>query len=65
MLGIAQVIRLRTSRLTWTTHLRAFSVLHRPPPNYEGHVPLTGWERGSVAIGSAVMSMMNPYRAGK
>ncbi|KAF6837970.1 coenzyme Q biosynthesis protein Coq4, partial [Colletotrichum musicola] len=28
-----------------TTPSRPFSVLNRPPPNYEGHVPLTKIER--------------------
>ena len=45
-------------------HLRArtFSVLHRPPPNYPGHVPLTYIERSALAIGSAFGSLFNPYR---
>ncbi|KAM3446335.1 hypothetical protein MY3296_009756 [Beauveria thailandica] len=41
---------------------RAFSVLNRPPPNYEGHVPLTRIERAGLALGSGVMSLINPYR---
>ncbi|KAK5001462.1 Ubiquinone biosynthesis protein, partial [Cryomyces antarcticus] len=41
---------------------RAFSVFNRPPPNYEGHVPLTTVERGALAVGSAVMSLINPRR---
>lgn len=44
---------------------RTFSVLNRPPPKYEGHIPLTGVERGALAVGSAVMSLFNPRRAGK
>ena len=43
---------------------RAFSVLNRPPPNYPGHVPLTRIERAGLAVGSAVISLMNPGRAG-
>ena len=43
---------------------RPFSVLNRPPPNYSGHVPLTKVERAGLAVGSAVMSLINPYRAG-
>jgi hypothetical protein len=43
---------------------RAFSVLKRPPPNYPGHVPLTFWEQGLLAIGSAVGSLWNPRRGG-
>lgn len=42
---------------------RPFSVLNRPPPNYSGHVPLTKVERAGLAVGSAVMSLVNPYRA--
>ncbi|KAF2861530.1 coenzyme Q biosynthesis Coq4 [Piedraia hortae CBS 480.64] len=41
---------------------RTFSVLHRPPPNYPGHVPLTWTERGALAVGSAIGSLRNPYR---
>ncbi|KAL1963744.1 hypothetical protein VTN77DRAFT_7810 [Rasamsonia byssochlamydoides] len=42
--------------------LRAFSVLNRPPPKYPGHVPLTFVERGALAVGSAVGSLLNPRR---
>ncbi|KAF7867186.1 hypothetical protein EAF04_005270 [Stromatinia cepivora] len=42
---------------------RSFSVLHRPAPNYPGHVPLTSIERGGLAVGSAIMAFFNPYRA--
>ncbi|KAM4065048.1 coenzyme Q (ubiquinone) biosynthesis protein coq4 domain-containing protein [Hirsutella rhossiliensis] len=41
---------------------RAFSALNRPPPNYPGHVPLTTVERAGLAIGSSVMSLIDPYR---
>jgi len=41
---------------------RSFSVLNRPPPNYEGHVPLTKVERVGLAVGSAFMSLYDPYR---
>lgn len=41
---------------------RRFSVLNRPPPNYPGHVPLTFFERGAMAIGSAFASIVNPRR---
>lgn len=44
---------------------KAFSVLSRPPPKYEGHVPLTTIERGTLAVGSAVMSLLNPRRGGE
>ena len=43
---------------------RPFSVLHRPPPKYEGHVPLNAFERATLAAGSAVISLMNPRRGG-
>ncbi|KAI1392560.1 Coq4-domain-containing protein [Hypoxylon trugodes] len=41
---------------------RQFSVLNRPLPNYPGHVPLTGIERAALAVGSGVMSLIDPYR---
>lgn len=44
---------------------RPFSVLNRPPPNYPGHVPLTHVERAGLAIGSGIMSFMDPYRGGR
>lgn len=45
--------------------LRPFSVLNRPPSNYPGHVPLTIVERGALAVGSALGSLVNPRRGGK
>ena len=45
-------------------HTAAFSVLSRPPPNYPGHVPLTPPERIALGLGSAVISLFNPRRAG-
>ena len=39
-------------------------MLKRPPPHYAGHVPLNAFERGAVAAGSAVMSLLNPRRGG-
>jgi ubiquinone biosynthesis protein COQ4 len=41
---------------------RSFSILNRPPPNYPGHVPLTSVERVGLAVGSAVTSLLDPYR---
>lgn len=41
---------------------RSFSILNRPPPNYPGHVPLTRAERVGLAVGSALTSLINPYR---
>lgn len=43
---------------------RAFSVLNRPPPIYNGHVPLTRIEKGALAVGSALGALMNPRRTG-
>ena len=39
-------------------------MLNRPPPSYEGHVPLTFIERSGLAVGSAFMSLLNPRRGG-
>lgn len=44
---------------------RPFSVLNRPPPNYPGHVPLTRLERAGLALGSGVMSFIDPRRGGE
>ncbi|KAG6112363.1 Ubiquinone biosynthesis protein [Claviceps humidiphila] len=52
-----------TSASTSAPKPRKFSVLHRPPPNYPGHVPLTTTERLAMAIGSSAMALINPYRA--
>jgi len=41
---------------------RCFSVLSRPSPNYEGHVPLTIAERLGLAIGTGVGSFVDPRR---
>jgi hypothetical protein len=43
---------------------RCFSVLGRPPPNYEGHIPLTRSERLALAVGSGLMSFLDPRRGG-
>lgn len=43
---------------------RAFSVLNRPPPKYEGHVPLTWWERAGLVVGSGIGSFLDPRRGG-
>ena len=40
-------------------------MLNRPPPNYDGHVPLTTIERIALAAGSAVVSLWNPRRGGR
>jgi hypothetical protein len=44
--------------------IRCFSVLNRPKPNYEGHIPLTRMERLSLAVGSGLGSFIDPRRAG-
>ncbi|KAF2839010.1 ubiquinone biosynthesis protein coq4, mitochondrial [Patellaria atrata CBS 101060] len=41
---------------------RTFSVLNRPPPNYENHIPLTRIERIALAVGSAFLSLRDPRR---
>ncbi|KAJ5692185.1 hypothetical protein N7462_001608 [Penicillium macrosclerotiorum] len=46
-----------------TCPLRSFSILNRPRPNYPGHIPLTTIERGALAVGSAIGSLINPRRA--
>ena len=43
---------------------RCFSVLARPPPQYVGHTPLTRIERLALAVGSGVMSFVDPRRGG-
>ena len=43
---------------------KSFSILSRPAPNYEGHVPLNALGKGALAAGSAVISLLNPKRAG-
>lgn len=50
---------------TISLNTRGFSVLNRPPPNYPGHVPLTRIEQAGLAVGSAVISLLNPRRGGK
>ena len=63
---LRHLLRLPASlRLTAIESNRPFSVLNRPPPNYEGHVPLTTIERGTLAVASAVISLFNPRRAGE
>lgn len=37
-------------------------MLNRPPPNYPGHVPLTGIERAFLAAGSGIISFLDPRR---
>ncbi|KAH3943638.1 ubiquinone biosynthesis protein COQ4 [Parastagonospora nodorum] len=51
------------SRCILPPHARCFSVLNRPPPNYEGHIPLTVIERLGLAVGSGLGSFLDPRRA--
>jgi ubiquinone biosynthesis protein COQ4 len=46
-------------------HTRCFSLLKRPTPSYEGHIPLTVVERLSLAFGSGIGSFVDPRRGGK
>lgn len=43
---------------------RLFSVLNRPLPSYKGHVPLNLPEKGVLAVGSGILSLLNPRRGG-
>ena len=64
-LASTRLFRLPASfRITCVNLARTFSVLNRPPPHYAGHVPLNVFERGAVAAGSAIMSLLNPRRGG-
>lgn len=44
--------------------IRNFSILNRPQPAYEGHIPLTLIERVSMAVGSGVGAYLDPRRGG-
>ncbi|KAJ5886456.1 uncharacterized protein N7473_009130 [Penicillium subrubescens] len=62
--GACKLRALASSRSPSTaSSLRPFSILNRPQPNYPGHVPLTTIERGALAVGSAIGSLINPRRA--
>ena len=54
-----------STRVAAVASARGFSVLNRPPSQYRGHVPLNTLERGALAAGSAIISVLNPRRAGK
>lgn len=54
----------RATAVAATIAARHFSALNRPSPKYPGHVPLTKMEQAGMAIGSGIMSLFNPYRAG-
>lgn len=62
---LRQSIKSRTLHVSSHPPLtHSFSVLNRPPPNYEGHIPLTWWERAGLAIGSGLGSFLDPRRGG-
>jgi ubiquinone biosynthesis protein COQ4 len=44
---------------------RSFSSYNRPSPKYPHHVPLGFFEKGFLAVGSAVGALLNPRRAGQ
>ncbi|KAF1838521.1 ubiquinone biosynthesis protein coq4, mitochondrial [Decorospora gaudefroyi] len=48
--------------LNFEQSARCFSVLNRPRPNYEGHIPLTRMERLGLALGSGLGSFLDPRR---
>ncbi|KAH7078620.1 ubiquinone biosynthesis protein COQ4, mitochondrial [Paraphoma chrysanthemicola] len=50
------------SRAQVRVDTRPFSVLNRPTPNYDGHVPLTITERLGLALGSGLGSFIDPRR---
>ena len=53
------------SRVRSRSYMKRFSVLHRPSPNYDDHIPLSIIEKGALAAGSAVMALLNPRRDGR
>ncbi|KAF2856498.1 coenzyme Q biosynthesis protein-like protein Coq4 [Plenodomus tracheiphilus IPT5] len=56
------IVHSPSTKLPITQAYRAFSVLNRPAPNYEGHVPLTRLERLGLALGSGIGSFLDPRR---
>lgn len=44
--------------------VQSFSILNRPPPNYEGHVPLTTIERVVLGAGAGIAALLNIRRHG-
>ncbi|KAK5207437.1 Ubiquinone biosynthesis protein [Exophiala xenobiotica] len=60
--GTRSLHRLSDGKQQSSSHRQPFSVLNRPPPNYPGHVPLTSVERVGLAVGSAITSLIDPYR---
>lgn len=62
--AICAATRYTSSSLLPPASYRWFSVLNRPPPNYEGHIPLTRTERLGLALGSGLLSFLDPRRGG-
>ncbi|KAF4124794.1 ubiquinone biosynthesis protein COQ4 [Geosmithia morbida] len=58
----AAALRTCTAPCAYVSSKRTFSILNRPAPNYAGHVPLTRVERAGLAIGSSIVSLLDPYR---
>lgn len=65
---IQSLLSIPSRRLTkavgWSSP-RLFSLLNRPPPKYDGHVPLTNTEKAALGIGAAVGAFFDPRRAGE
>ena len=53
-----------TSYQSTILELQLIEGFTRPPPLYEGHIPLSTPERVLLAFGSAFMSLYNPWRGG-
>ncbi|PGG97311.1 ubiquinone biosynthesis protein COQ4, mitochondrial [Helicocarpus griseus UAMH5409] len=61
--GMLTTRALRAARpCSYALPSREFSALNRPLPNYPDHIPLTAIERGALAVGSAIGSLLNPRR---
>lgn len=61
---LAQRLPIRPYTSSFSLFPKAFSVLNRPRPNYDGHVPLTRTEKAFLGIGSAFGAFLDPRRAG-
>ncbi|KAF2109748.1 coenzyme Q biosynthesis protein Coq4-domain-containing protein [Lophiotrema nucula] len=59
---VSAAVRSTHTSLSLPASCRCFSVLNRPPPNYEGHIPLTRVERLGLAAGSGLLSFLDPRR---
>lgn len=42
----------------------ATEIPKRPEPAYPGHIPLNWFENAFLAVGSGVISLLNPHRGG-